>query len=187
MYITEKKDFDNETLFAIANEVIKWFHNKGKSINNLYLQKILYYLQINYMIKYDGEKLFENIFEKWKLGPVQPEVYHEFKLYGPNDIKNTHKELEVKMENGNLKVNQNEIKLNSNNMSDKKKKEFIEAALPVLSTYGKFQLVDLTHEQEIWKKDEPEILNGVKNIEYDYNELIDYFKKHTDQLLLEGI
>src|SRR5690625_479323 len=69
----------------IANYVIKTALERGKDITNIHLQKILYYLLASELV-HTGSPLFDESIEKWRLGPVIPEVYHEYKEYGSQPI-----------------------------------------------------------------------------------------------------
>lgn len=50
-------------------------------INNLELQKILYYVQYKFLAKY-GKPLFDDDFEARKFGPVVPDVYCAYSHMG---------------------------------------------------------------------------------------------------------
>ena len=53
------------------------------------LQKLLYYCYVWQLVA--GEKSFEADFEAWEHGPVEPEIYHKYKIFGRNPIiDNTH-------------------------------------------------------------------------------------------------
>ena len=56
--------------------VVKCIEDK-KSISNLQLQKILYYIQREFLQKLD-KPIFEENIEAWPFGPVVPEVYYYF-------------------------------------------------------------------------------------------------------------
>lgn len=71
-----------------AMDVSKYIVNKciddGHPITNLQLQKILYFVQIDFLKS--GEQAFYDDFEAWKFGPVIPEVYYRFGGYGSMPI-----------------------------------------------------------------------------------------------------
>lgn len=58
----------------------------GKPISNLQLQKILYFIQREYMKTNDGACLFGDDFQAWQYGPVIPEVYRKFSIWGGDKI-----------------------------------------------------------------------------------------------------
>ena len=47
--------------------------NDGEPISNLQLQKILYYIQRDFLRQ--GEAAFSDTIEAWQFGPVVPNVY----------------------------------------------------------------------------------------------------------------
>lgn len=70
---------------TVANYVINWSHDNNAEITNLRLQKLLYFLQ-GEMCAATGERLIEDDFEAWKLGPVIPDIYRDFSVYSSFDI-----------------------------------------------------------------------------------------------------
>ena len=67
-----------------ALDVAKYFIFKanqvGSFLSNLKLQKLVYYAQAWYLANYK-KPLFAEKFEAWIHGPVQPELYSEFKSF----------------------------------------------------------------------------------------------------------
>lgn len=49
------------------------------------LQKLCYYAQAWYLAL-NNEPLVDSVFEAWIHGPVSPELYHSYKVYGYNKI-----------------------------------------------------------------------------------------------------
>lgn len=123
----------------IAKYVINYCNEKQKPISNLKLQKILYFLWIDYF-KATQQYLFSNEIYAWKFGPVVPDVYYEFCAYGGLPIeKNFSITLEAK------------DKLIVDNIIDK------------YSKLSAFQLVEKTHQSNTaWYKTFNEI--GQKEI-----------------------
>ena len=82
-----------------ALEVAKYTINKcielGRPISNLQLQKILYYIQGEYMKKNHGEVLFNECIEAWQYGPVVPDVYYEYNIYSASRIIDKQEEIEI--------------------------------------------------------------------------------------------
>ena len=73
------------TAKATAKYIIKFFHESEDLITNLKLQKLLYYVQGWHLGLYD-KPLFEEDFQAWVHGPVQPAIYGEYKHYRWNPI-----------------------------------------------------------------------------------------------------
>lgn len=70
----------------IAAYVIEEYNRRGAPINNFKLNKVLYYIQARYLVEYDIPA-FRGVIEKWKLGPVVPEIYDDYKYNGPDNIE----------------------------------------------------------------------------------------------------
>lgn len=70
----------------VAHFVISECTKKGMPVSNLSLQKILYFLQREYMKKHENKSLFFDEFYAWQYGPVIPAVYNEYSGYGGGDI-----------------------------------------------------------------------------------------------------
>jgi uncharacterized phage-associated protein len=66
---------------ASAQEIAKYII-KSLPVDNLKLQKLLYYSQAVYLVLHAKEPLFPEPIEAWDYGPVVPPVYHEYKNYG---------------------------------------------------------------------------------------------------------
>jgi uncharacterized phage-associated protein len=55
------------------------------AVTPLALQKLLYFLHGRYLLR-TGAPLVAGFFEAWKRGPVHPQQYHCFKIYGSRHI-----------------------------------------------------------------------------------------------------
>ena len=98
-------------------------------ITPLKLQKLLYYLKVWGLVA--DHEVFKADFVKWKYGPVNSQVYHEF---------NGFKKSEITVSNKKYKA------------PDTKDKEFIDF---VIESYGSFPaetLSALTHKEDPWLK-----------------------------------
>ena len=58
-------------------------------LDNLKLQKLLYYSQAVHLVLHDKRPLFPDPIEAWDYGPVVPRVYHKFKQHGLDIIPST--------------------------------------------------------------------------------------------------
>lgn len=76
----------------IADYVITYYDKTDWVISNLKLQKVLYFLQAQYLVS-TGNKLFEDEIEAWDFGPVVPSVYHEYKIFGSACIPGFNKKM----------------------------------------------------------------------------------------------
>ncbi len=64
-------------------QYILGYYTKNK-ITPLKLQKLLYYVKVWGIVA--GVELYQGKFEKWPHGPVNPDVYHQYKSFGRNPI-----------------------------------------------------------------------------------------------------
>ena len=56
-----------------------------KGLSNLELQKILYFIQLEFLHKFN-KVIIDDVFEAWQFGPIIKCVYLEFRDYGANSI-----------------------------------------------------------------------------------------------------
>lgn len=72
---------------AVANAFIeKAQKGEIKGLTPMKLQKMLFYTQSWHLKLCDGKPLFDDLFARWKFGPVIPPIYHLLKKYGANTI-----------------------------------------------------------------------------------------------------
>ncbi|MER3386496.1 MAG: DUF4065 domain-containing protein [Microcella pacifica] len=72
-----------------ANEVANWFlawaESEDAELDNLKLQKLLYYAQ-GHAFAALGQELFNDEIQAWAHGPVVPSIYRRFKSCGASPI-----------------------------------------------------------------------------------------------------
>lgn len=121
---------------SVARFIINYCNKTNHGVSNLKLQKILYYVQAEFLISTPFHTpCFSDIIEAWDFGPVVPKVYHHYKIYGnaiipsdPNDLL--------------LPFYEN-IAIDDQNM--------IREMVDSLATFTASQLVDSTHSEDPWK------------------------------------
>lgn len=106
--------------------------NKCKDLNQLKLQKLLYYIQAWHLVFRD-EKLIDDSFEAWVHGPVSRKVWDHFKPY-------VHKEISPN--------DSNDIKLE--NYLDLEQIEIINDVLEEYGDKTSYHLECLTHSETPW-------------------------------------
>lgn len=116
----------------VAWYIIYWCHEQNKAISNLKLQKLLYFVQAEFLIKKGVSCFFEEI-EAWSFGPVVPEVYQRFKVYG----------------SGNIPIIGRRLR-NINILEEDKK--IIDRIISQGVKYSASELVYITHNQLPWKE-----------------------------------
>lgn len=83
--ILEVLDMAKYSAADVASHIVTHCIEAGGPISNLQLQKILYFAQNNWLDK-KGETLFDDVFEAWRYGPVVPEVYQAYSIFGKRPI-----------------------------------------------------------------------------------------------------
>ena len=118
------------SVLDISRYIIWYCKKNGYSISNLKLQKLLYFVQANFLVS-TGSACYEEEIEAWDFGPVVPEAYHEFKIYGSAEIPKFECE-------------------NANNLIVNNDKELIVEMLDQCAVYSASSLVEITHNQDPW-------------------------------------
>lgn len=113
---------------SVASYVICWCNDANVSITNLKLQKLLYLLQGYYSAIYEN-RLMEEDFYAWQLGPVVPSVYKEYSIYAAKELSNDNCDVCLKPE----------------------EKIICDEVLNEFANKSAGFLVDLTHNQDPWK------------------------------------
>lgn len=104
--------------------------DEGDGITHLKLQKLLYYCQ-GFALVLLKRPLFDNHIEAWQHGPVVPDVYHAFKKYGSDIIKDSF--------SGEVSSLTSE------------EKTLIDDVYDVYGGYSAFKLRNLTHSEPPWQ------------------------------------
>lgn len=160
---------------AVANYVIEYAHKHNKVITNLHLQKILYFLQAATLVKFESP-IIKGDFSKWNYGPVLREVYSAYKDYGSSPIDDFAPNIHI--DNGEWTINEPQ-KIDTSILEDKTIKSFIDNTVSKLLEMNGWNLVDLTHEQDLWKDEETEIVLHSAN-DYSNSEIKQYFEENPE-------
>lgn len=70
----------------LSKYIVTRCYENGNPITNLQLQKILYYIQRDYLQRTGGIPAFDDRIEAWRFGPVVPNVYYDFCEFGAMPI-----------------------------------------------------------------------------------------------------
>lgn len=135
----------------VASYVINWCNDNGLTITNLKLQKLLYFLQ-GEIYRYTENRLIDDDFYAWQLGPVVPNVYSNFAMYSSLPIPNQ-----------------------ACSINFPEEYEYI--IIKILDEYARistWDLVDLSHEQDPWKYNY--YIFGDKSL-IPYESITDYFEE----------
>lgn len=128
----------------IARYVINKYNENNVPISNLKLQKILYFIQAEFISVMDNV-CFNEKMEAWAYGPVVPDVYREFKWYGSNQIPCIKTKEVFDLDTFSFK------KVNvDDSFLDKFDKETIDNVINDCINYSASQLVAIAHSQSPW-------------------------------------
>lgn len=117
------------TALDIARYIIKHEHDAGREISNLRLQKLLYFVQAKFLAE-KRPPCFSDPIVAWDFGPVVLSVYHEYKIFGGLDILSSEIGIPIDSETSSV----------------------IDNILDYCAKYPTYQLVNITHNQDPWKR-----------------------------------
>lgn len=115
---------------SVARYIIERCHSQNRSISNLKLQKILYFVQAEFLVS-RGLPCFVEQIEAWDFGPVVPEVYQQYKIFGSSNIPMFGRLL-------------NPVVIR------REDQELINEIVDECARYSASTLVDITHNQSPW-------------------------------------
>lgn len=157
----------------VANYLVQHFINRGTPINNMLLQKMLYYLQAD-SLRLTGKPLFKESMEKWGYGATEPSVYSYFKSYGAAPIINDTDYVETNDDNTWQLIEPIDRRLQVEDI-----KAINSLADEIYYEYHNhpYQLVIKAQHEPMWKEDEAKIRKGNFHIPYDNEEIKEYFSQ----------
>lgn len=157
----------------VANYIIWRANAIQKPVTHLKLQKLLYYVVAKFAKDNNRLLINENIV-KWQYGPVVKSVYHQFKLYGSQEIMAPVSYLSDESNySGQGEFIIKFVDTDEKNKllhQDKSLNDTVGYILAELGDYTAFQLVNKTHSECAWKNFETDILKNSEQI-YSIQEL----------------
>lgn len=111
-------------------KVALYILNSKYEITNMSLQKLLYYIE-GFIGVALNEQLYSNRCEAWMYGPVYPEIYEKYKVFGGNQITVD--------------------KMNFDGVLDKKYRQVIDFVLNHFAIFNGTTLRDLSHAEKPWR------------------------------------
>ncbi len=141
---------------GLANELLDVADELGVQVSNLSLQKLLFFAHADHLAAF-GSPLTKNVFEAWRLGPVSPVLYHEFKSFGERPI--TARASAFDYETGRP--------VRVNDLAASKARPFLRQTLSVYGHLTARQLVALSHEpgtpwDRVWNNSSAHGLKGLE-------------------------
>lgn len=114
----------------VAQYVLYYYNSREIPISNLKLQKILYFLQAEFLLS-RKEPLFENKIFAWDFGPVVLSVYREYAIFGGASIFLFKEKWKKNLSKSDRKI--------------------VDNLLDYLKDYSATALTDIVHCQKPWK------------------------------------
>lgn len=129
----------------ISRYIINYSNQKNYGISNLKLQKLLYFVQAEFLTCTSEKKpCFDEEIEAWGFGPVVPCVYQAFKQFGSGNIPTITEYFEL---SDTWEITK---KLFSEHIIRAKDRKRIAEIIDGLSEYSATALVNVTHNQAPW-------------------------------------
>lgn len=155
---------------AVANFIIEVAKKENKPVTNLKLQKVLFFLQGYCLSEYETP-LIDGNFSKWRYGPVEEEVYREFKYYGPAPIESK----SVYFDKEKIEFYSEKIELSNES------KEKLQGIISKILDSETWKLVNLTHSHNSWKDYKEQIIAQAV-MDYTNEEIMDCFNACRTEL-----
>jgi len=134
--------------FTLSKYIIK-----SIPVDNLKLQKLLYYSQAVHLVLYDKQPLFPEDIEAWDIGPLIPSVYREYKQYGFETIPSTEKLTPLSLV----------------------EKKAVDMSLDYFGKMSGLDLINEAHSETPW---EEVYKRGQLGLVISHDSIYDYFKKN---------
>ena len=158
----------------IARYIINYSIDNSYPVSNLKLQKLLYYVQANFLVNKNKQCFYQEILN-WDYGPVIMDTYNEFRGYGRDYLpyQKTYGTIEFDGTIENIKYYEKEFDECIIENSDK---ELINKVISSYFSYDAFDMVNKTHTEDPWK-----LTN--KNECIDIETIKNYYKLNTQKLI----
>ena len=154
------------SVLDVARHVVNYCNSKSIYIDNLKLQKLLYFVQASFLYSFKGKLgCFQEDIVAWQYGPVVVEAYQEFKVFGSSMIPEIESFTVFDKANWAFTRELFEDKI----VHNRKDSEIINSTIEHFRDYSGTQLIDLTHCQAPWKQAYEKGANSVIEKESIYN------------------
>lgn len=160
----------NKTL-DVARYVINHSFYKHNGISNLKLQKVLYFIQVYFLVKTE-KPCFDGIIEAWDFGPVVPEAYKKWEEFGSTIIYPI--ELYIEYNHDNIWLSE-KIRFDETIINETDRK-MINDIVDKFANYTSTDLVSMTHKQTPWK----DAYKASQTTKITHDALLKYFKERIE-------
>lgn len=114
-------------VMEVCEYIISSENAHGRSVNNLRLPKLLYFIQAQFLVV-KGEVCFNNPIVAWDFGPVVEEAYMKYRVYGASIIPPNKTYASI----------------------DREDRRLIDSVLEQCALYSNVELVNIVHNQDPW-------------------------------------
>lgn len=147
---------------TVSRYIINYCDEYLGGVSNIRLQKLLYFVQAQFIMDL-GIAAFKEEMEAWSFGPVIPEIYRKYKIFGrDNIIVNAKSDIKKYLFGCNNELNEEILKEDMN---------IINKALKATEDVSTAELIRVSHLQDPWKnaynKDNPKNIITKESI-YEY-------------------
>lgn len=147
-------EYELQSPMALANFVINFANAEGSPVSNLQLQKILYFIQTAFLVEH-GNPIINGNFSRWQYGPVLQEVYSSYRDNGAAEINDLAINV-TKEESGDYTIGAIRA-TNVDSLGSEEAFHFLEDVTSRLLEQDPWDLVNISHKQNIWEQYEDEI------------------------------
>lgn len=156
----------------VAIYVIKYTHDAGcgETMSNLKLQKILYYIQAAFLVE-KNKRCFNEAIIAWEFGPVIPQVYQKYKMYGRRGIPKQKSRKVLQLDTKKMRIIKKED-AEISKIDGRLIKKVVDAYAEIKDP---FILVKKTHKEGPWKATE-------KNHEITISLIKNYYLKNPQEI-----
>lgn len=126
----------------LGHIITDYVNRKGDTVSHKKLQKLLYYVEAWHLVNF-GTSIVDEDFQAWIHGPVIPELYHQLKDFGFNNLEviNDDEEKTIEQEIEAIIIRNNVIP---------ESLELISSVLDKYASLSSLQLELLSHSEKPW-------------------------------------
>lgn len=158
MYVKKTSNQNIYDALKVAKYVIARCNEQGYTISNLKLQKVLYFIQAQFLVA-TGNPCFYDDIEAWDFGAVVPKVYYRYRVYGSASIPYLYENYQCPF-------------------ATTFHKEMVDRVIEKCGKYSSATLVDITTKQTPWKEAWKKYCNNKGQVEIiSHESLIRFFGK----------